>query len=63
MQKSGHFLLSLTPCVSEGLVGAKIEFTLNYNLQSDLAERANRQVLEALRAAVSTVAQGLGFRV
>ena len=62
MQKSGHFLLSLTPCV-EGLVGAKIEFTLNYNLQSDLAERANRQVLEALRAAVSTVAQGLGFRV
>ena len=38
------------------LVGTKLKFTSSYNPQSDPAERANRQVLEALRAAVSTVA-------
>ena len=38
------------------LVGTKLRFTSSYNPQSDPAERANRQVLEALRAAVSTVA-------
>lgn len=39
------------------LVGTKLKFTSSYNPQSDPAERANRQVLEALRAAVSTVTQ------
>ena len=38
------------------LVGTKLKFTSSYNPQSDPAERANRQVLEALRAAVATVA-------
>jgi len=38
------------------LVGTKLRFTSSYNPQSDPAERANRQVLEVLRAAVSTVA-------
>lgn len=37
------------------LVGTKLCFTSSYNPQSDPAERANRQVLEALRAAVSSV--------
>jgi len=34
-----------------------LRFTSIYNPESDLAERANRQVLEALRAAVATVVQ------
>jgi hypothetical protein len=37
------------------LVGTKLCFTSSYNPQSDPAERANQQVLEALRAAVSSV--------
>jgi len=39
------------------LCGAKLRFTSSYNPQSDPAERANRQVLEVLRAAVATVVQ------
>jgi len=39
------------------LCGTKLKFTSSYNPQSDPAERANRQVLEALRAAVATVVQ------
>jgi len=39
------------------LCGTKLRFTSRYNLQSDPAERANCQVLEALRAAVATVVQ------
>ena len=39
------------------LCGTKLHFTSSYNPQSDPAERANRQVLEALRAAVATVVQ------
>jgi len=39
------------------LCGTKLRFTSSYNPQSDPAERANRQVLEALRAAVATVVQ------
>ena len=34
-----------------------MRFTSSYNPQSDPAERANRQVLEALRAALATVVQ------
>ena len=34
-----------------------MRFTSSYNPESDQAERANRQVLEALRAAVATVVQ------
>ena len=37
-------------------MGTKPKFTSSYNPQSDPAERANRQLLEALRVAVSTVA-------
>ena len=37
------------------LVGTKNSFTTAYNPQADPAERANRQVLEALRGAVATV--------
>jgi len=39
------------------LCGTKLRFTSSYNPQSNPAERANRQVLEALRAAVATVVQ------
>ena len=39
------------------LCGTKLKFTSSYNPQLDPAERANRQVLEALRAAVATVVQ------
>ena len=39
------------------LCGTKLRFTSSYNPQSDPAERANRQVLEAFRAAVATVTQ------
>jgi len=39
------------------LCRTKLRFTSSYNPQSDPAERANRQVLEALRAAVATVVQ------
>ena len=39
------------------LCWTKLRFTSSYNPQSDPAERANRQVLEALRAAVATVVQ------
>jgi len=39
------------------LCGTKLHFTSSYNPQSDPAERANWQVLEALRAAVVTVVQ------
>ena len=37
------------------LLGTKISTTTAYNPQSDPAERANRQVLEALRASVASV--------
>jgi hypothetical protein len=37
------------------LVGTKLKFTSSYNPQSDPAERASRQVLEAIRDAVSLV--------
>jgi len=36
---------------------SKLKFTFSYLPQADPAERANRQVMEALRAAVATVAQ------
>ena len=39
------------------LCGTKLRFTSRYNVQSDPTESANRQVLEALQAAVATVAQ------
>jgi len=39
------------------LCGTKLRFTSSYNPQSDPAERANHQLLEALRAAVATVVQ------
>jgi len=39
------------------LCGTKLRFTSSYNPQSDPAERANRQLLKALRAAVATVVQ------
>jgi len=39
------------------LYGTKLRFTSGYNPQSDPAERANRQVLEAFRAAVAIVVQ------
>jgi hypothetical protein len=39
------------------MCGSKLEFTSSYHPQADPAERANRQVMEALRAAVATVAQ------
>ena len=39
------------------LCGTKLKFTSSYNPQSDPAECANRQVLEALRATVATMQQ------
>ena len=39
------------------ICGTKLQFTSSYHPQADPAERANRQVLEALRAAVTTVVQ------
>jgi len=39
------------------ICGTKLRFTSSYHPQADPAERANRQVLEALRAAVVTVVQ------
>jgi len=39
------------------ICGTKLRFTSSYHPQADPAERANRQVLEALRAAVTTVVQ------
>ena len=39
------------------MCGSKLKFTSSYHSQADPAERANRQVMEALRAAVATVAQ------
>jgi hypothetical protein len=39
------------------LCGTKLKFTSSYNPHLDPAERANRQVLEGLRAAVATVVQ------
>ena len=39
------------------MCGSKLKFTSSYHPQADPAERANRQVMEALRAAVATVAQ------
>jgi len=39
------------------ICGAKLRFTSSYHPQADPAERANPQVLEALRAAVATVVQ------
>ena len=39
------------------LCGTELRVTSSYNPRSDQAERANRQVLEALRAAVATVVQ------
>ena len=39
------------------LISTKLVFTSSYNPHSDPAERANKQILEALRAAVTTVAR------
>jgi len=39
------------------MCGSKLKFTSSYHPHADPAERANRQVKEALRAAVATVAQ------
>ena len=39
------------------ICGTKLRFTSRNNPQADPAERANRQVLEALRVAVTTVVQ------
>ena len=39
------------------MCGSKLKFTSSYHPQADPAERANRQVMEALRAAVATVTQ------
>ena len=39
------------------ICGTKLRFTSNYHPQADPAERTNRQVLEALRAAVTTLVQ------
>ena len=39
------------------MCGSKLKFTSGYHPQADPAERANRQVMEALRAAVATVVQ------
>jgi len=39
------------------ICGTKLRFTSTYHPQADPAERANQQVLEALRAAVTTVVQ------
>ena len=39
------------------ICGTKLRFASSYHPQADPAERANRQVLEALRAAVTTVVQ------
>jgi len=39
------------------MCGSKLEFTSSYHPQADPAQRANRQVMEALRASVATVAQ------
>ena len=39
------------------VIGTKLVFTSSYNPHSDPAERANKQILEALRAAVTTVAR------
>jgi len=39
------------------MCGSELKFTSSYHPQVDPAERANRQVMEALRAAVATVAQ------
>jgi len=39
------------------ICGTKLRFTSSYHPQADPAERANRQVLELLRAAVTTVVQ------
>ena len=38
-------------------VWEKLKFTSGYHPQADPAERANRQVMEAFRAAVATVVQ------
>ena len=46
------------------MCASKLTFTSGYHPQADPAERANRQVMEALRGAVATVVQydmGLGF--
>jgi len=39
------------------MCGSKLEFTSSYHPQADPAEQANRQVMEALRDVVATVAQ------
>jgi len=39
------------------ICGTKLRFTSSYHTQADPAERANRQVLEALRATLTTVVQ------
>ena len=39
------------------LCDTKLKFTSSYNPQSDLAERANQQVLEGLQATVALVVQ------
>ena len=39
------------------LCGTRLRFTSSYNPQLDPAEHDNRQVLEALRAAIATVVQ------
>jgi hypothetical protein len=39
------------------LIGTNLVFTSSYNPHSDPTERVNKQILEALRAAVTTVAR------
>ena len=39
------------------MCGSEFKFTSSYHPQADPGERANRQVMEVLRAAVATVAQ------
>ena len=56
MDNDPRFTSDLWKCLWV-LCGTRLRFTSSYNPQSDPAERANRQVLEALRAAVATVVQ------
>jgi len=39
------------------MCSSKLKLTSSYHPQADPAERANRQIMEALRAAVATIAQ------
>jgi len=56
MDNDAHFYNGLLECLWK-MCGSKLKFTSSYHPQADPAERANRPVMEALRAAVATVAQ------